>query len=99
MKNPIEKVKAAIDKFHALQDKYASFGAWDSEINWKFTNVVNQAANGKHPVTPEGVRGWELYEMPGAKKVAQVLTRQADRVANAILNTPIGDIKKYFGDR
>lgn len=92
-----DKVRAEIAKFHILRDKYKEFGTWDSEIHWKFTNLVSKACNGERPNTPRGVEGWELYAMPGAGKAAQALTKQADRVASAILASPVSEIKKIFG--
>ena len=78
--------KEAADAWYALADKYAEFGASDTEPRAEFAQIVIDLAYdrpryGKPIVVPTTVDGWQLFsEMKGNGMAAIALTRAARKV-------------------
>lgn len=73
-------VKDAINAVYATMDKYAKFGAYDTEPRAEFADVIIAVAEGNTVEVPQTARQWQLYSgMKGSKKAARKLTRAAAR--------------------
>lgn len=80
----MSKFYEEVKKFEKLQDRYAEFGAYDTEPSTEFQYMLRQLIRGDEPVIPVGVRGWQLFsEMKGNGLAARALTRQAEKVVAA----------------
>ena len=73
-----------VKKFEAVQDKFSTNGAWDSEPSWHFKNAIYRAMIGRE-FNPLDARGWELYSsVAGGSRAAAQLNTAAKRVANLV---------------
>jgi hypothetical protein len=73
-----------VKKFEAVQDKFRSNGAWDTEPSWHFKNAMYRAMIGRE-FKPLDARGWELYSsVAGGSRAAAQLNTAAKRVANMV---------------
>lgn len=85
--------KDAADGWYAVAEKYAAFGAYDTEPRAEFAQIVIDLAEGRKPVIPTTVKGWQLFsEMKGNGFAAIALTRAAKKVVKAALADPDGAI-------
>ena len=86
-KSFITVVDKEITKFHKLQDKYAKYGARDSEPTWYFSLIIETAKGVEQiEIRPEG---FSLYTSDkklgkGAEKAEIALVKQAQKVYNII---------------
>lgn len=91
--------KEAAEAWYAVADKYAEFGAYDTEPRAEFAQIVidlvyDRAHYGKAPEVPTTVRGWQLYsEMKGNGLAAIALTRAARKVVEVGLRDREGAIR------
>jgi hypothetical protein len=81
-------IKKAITEFHYTQRMYAKWGAYDSEPNQCFNDVIKSAVNGV-PISWVAMRSmhntWDLYSsVPGYRAINDKLTSSAKKVYNAI---------------
>lgn len=78
--------KEAADAWYAVANKYADFGASDTEPRGEFAQIVidlvyDRARYGQAPQVPTTVDGWQLFsEMKGNGLAAIALTRAARKV-------------------
>lgn len=76
----------AADAWYATAERYADFGASDTEPRAEFAQIVidlayDRAHYGKAPSVPTTVEGWQLFsEMKGNGLAAIALTRAAKKV-------------------
>lgn len=54
-------VKEAVKNFEAVQSKYRSYGAYDTEPDSIFQHVLWKTINDKDAAIPQTGDGWELY--------------------------------------
>lgn len=99
-KSFLGKVDAEIAKFRKLQDKYAKYGARDSEPYWYLSTIIE---NAKGAVSMEiRPKGFQLYTSDeklgkGAEKAEIALAKQAQKVYDIIFVTvcQINSIQTY----
>ena len=93
-----KQIEDEIKKFEALQEKYTSLGADDSEPDSIFQMMVAMAIT-KDPIEPGEDIDWDLYENPGAEAAAIELTAQTWKVYDSIIKyaspADIAELKKY----
>ena len=80
----MSQLKDAISEFEKLQDKYAKYGAADTEPSAVLRGVMRKALARKS-VTWDREDFWQLYEMPGAMDVGQELTAAAKKIYELVL--------------
>ena len=85
----------AADAWYATAEKFARFGACDTEPRAEFAQIVLDLAHyGQPPQVPTTVHGWQLFsEMKGNGLAAIALTRAARRVVEIGLTDPEGAIR------
>lgn len=79
----ISALTDALSKFISLQKKYATFGAFDSEVNETIMEIMIHANADEIPNTREE---WALYEN-APPKVIEALHNAAVDIVSAILNS------------
>jgi hypothetical protein len=90
-------IKKAVEKFWAAQDKYAAFGAADSEPRYVFYRLIDQALAGKNVTVPVNAELWQLYsDMPGCGKAATALTTATKRVIALIATAKNQTFESYL---
>jgi hypothetical protein len=89
----MNKALAAVKKFEAVQIKYASQGASDSEPNGVFRCIVMNAVKGGDFDILTG-RTWELYSGDKKKQAERALTAAAKKVHDAIQKATIAEVKE-----
>lgn len=92
----------AVDKFSAVQNKFAKVGACDSEVSHEKYQVMVDAIKGRE-WKPRTVDSWQLYSSYPAKEtrpaVAQLNTA-GKRLHKVVANAPLSSIewlKSYYG--
>lgn len=91
--------KEAADAWYATAEKFARFGACDTEPRAEFAQIVldlvyDRAHYGKPPQVPTTVGGWQLFgEMKGNGLAAIALTRAARKVVEIGLADREGAIR------
>jgi len=90
---PIKLVFDEIKKFEAVQSKYKSFGAYDTEPDGIFQWLIDQAVQGLKPDIPRTGSKWDLYDSSmDCTETASALHDQALAVVRAIENCPVRDL-------
>lgn len=70
--------KEAADAWYHAADRYSSVGASDTEPRGEFAQIIIDLYQGKEPVIPTTVRGWQLFSgVTGNGLGAALLTRMA----------------------
>ncbi|MGO9110430.1 MAG: hypothetical protein ACLP9L_14500 [Thermoguttaceae bacterium] len=88
----LDEIKAGIQEFEKLQDRYARFGAADTEPSGVFQSLFVRAVRGERPVVPMTGEGWELYTLSmDCSEPAQALAAQAQKVVDLIESCPSGE--------
>jgi hypothetical protein len=85
--NPIAELTKAIAEFEAIQKRYENVGAWDSEPDGVFQELIMEAFGGSVPIY-DTVEDWCLYEMDGAQFAAKDMGRAAQTVVDIIHDNP-----------
>lgn len=89
----------ALAKFRATQERWAHYGAWDTEPRWVFEQLIEGTYAGKPVMVPTSVLGWQLYSgMKGNGLAAAALTRAATRAIEAAKRDTIG-VARFVNDR
>lgn len=73
----------AVERFRAVQQTYAQYGACDTEPRCVFADLLVDTHNNKEISLPRTAHDWQLYTGEGMKGVglaAAALTRSAARV-------------------
>lgn len=100
--NTLDKIKEAIKEFEDLQNKYAKFGAYDTEPDGEFQFILTRTIKNEKCEIPKTPREWQLFtDMPGVDIAANRLTKKVEEITNLIRNTIIGnsrDIVNYLKD-
>lgn len=95
----VDELKKVVAEFEKLQDKFADFGASDTEPDGVFQVVLVRAFKGKDYL-PTTAHDWELYsDMPGSAEVAKKLTAVALKARDLIRDTKIsesGPMREYL---
>jgi hypothetical protein len=90
----------AIKAFEKTQQKYKQFGAYDTEPDGIFQQLLLHALEGKQPDPPRSGAKWELYAASmNCEEAAEALNSAAIRVIRLIENAPIkhyDEIKRYI---
>lgn len=86
----MSKFKKAHKAFQAVQEEYSDFGAWDTEPRCVFYELIESVHKGIDPAIPATVNGWQLYDIPGAKKAAKALAKAARAAVKAAKGDAIG---------
>lgn len=76
----------AVAAFYATQDRYAAFGACDTEPRTEFISLLEDMFEGREVKVPRTADGWQLYTGEGQKGVglaAAALTRSMNHVIEA----------------
>lgn len=89
--------------WYATAEKYAEFGAYDTEPRAEFADIVVDLAQGKTPVVPQKAnssewreRNWQLYStMKGSFFAGKALTRAAERVVKVAARSTEAEIQHY----
>lgn len=70
--------------FEATQDRYASFGACDTEPRAVFASLLYALTDGNDPQILTTADGWDLFsDKPGAEEAAAALTAAAQTAIDA----------------
>ncbi len=97
MPNEYETIKKAVEKFWAAQDKYANFGASDSEPRHVFHRLISRALEGKDVAVPTNAELWQLYsDMPGCGRAATALHSATKRVITLIAKARNNSFESYL---
>jgi hypothetical protein len=98
----LEAVKAAIKYFEKTQEKYREYGAYDTEPDSIFQNILNKAIDGKDVKIPQTGEGWELYSSSvDCAEAAAALHLAALGAVQAIFACPIREsraVREYVKD-
>jgi hypothetical protein len=82
----LTEVKQAFKEFNEAQSNFSNFGAYDTEPDWQFQNIIRNAVTKGKGVLPRSVRGWELYyDMEGAGKAVKGLNKAAKKARDLVL--------------
>lgn len=74
-------VKQAFKEMYALMERYAEFGASDTEPRAVFAEIMFAHRDGEAVEVPETARGWQLFtDMEGVGWVASMLHDKAIEV-------------------
>jgi len=96
----VDEIKKKVKEFQNLQSKWSSRGAYDTEPDWQFQNVIRKAIHGEKKI-PQTPNAWELFSyndeenrksLPAAKE----MTKKAEEVADFILALPLGESKEVI---
>ena len=96
-KNPITR---SIAKFEAVQDKYSSFGAYDTEPNYMFRHALRKHFSGLevkfgNPAGKDGEDFWQIYtSMAGWRKANRAMTSACKRVLKAMDKATMKQIRE-----
>ena len=94
------KLESVLGEFYKLQSKYREYGATDSEPRHFFEYLMEQAIAGK-PFPSVSPGDWQIFSsMAGWKRVANSLTKKAQKVYQKIQNAPhveVMALAKYYG--
>ena len=91
----IETVFEEIKKFEAVQLKYKSHGASDTEPDGIFQRIIDRAISGQEPRIPRSGDGWELYASSmDCTEAANALHDQAMRVVRTIEMCSVRDLNR-----
>lgn len=75
-KQGIDKFKDDVKKWEALSNKFAKFGASDTEPDSVFQRCLRNKVNGVDVKVPRSARDWQLYySMQGVGLAASHLTK------------------------
>ena len=97
MSSEYATIKKAVEEFWAAQDKYANFGANDSEPRHVFYRLISQALDGKNVTVPSNAELWQLYsDMPGCGKAATALNAATRRVITLIAKAKTQTFESYL---
>lgn len=98
----LDKLKAAIKDFEAAQQKYAEFGAHDTEPDGVFQNVLAKAINGDEVIMPTSPTDWQLFASSmKCGPAARALTSACRKAAKIILGCTLKDataMREYLRD-
>jgi hypothetical protein len=84
----------AAQSWYDTADRYAEFGASDTEPRAEFAEIVIALVGGFEPVIPTTVHGWQLFsEMKGNGFAAAALTRAARKVVAASATDHFGLVR------
>lgn len=82
-------VKSAIAAFATTQELYSRFGAWDSEPDRVFHEILVAAIHGKDYEVPETGEGWDLYTLSmNCEPAAKAMRNACKNVIKAIEQCP-----------
>lgn len=91
----VETVFEEIKKFEAVQVKYKSYGAYDTEPDGIFQRIVDKGIKGQETSIPRSGHDWELYaNSMDCTEAANAMHDQALRVVRAIEMCPIRDLDR-----
>lgn len=88
-----------VSKFKELQQKFAKFGAYDSEPCQVFRSFMIDFLKGKEGKVPTTASQWGLFtDMTGVGNVAKELTKQLGKVINVrVTMKEVVDVASWFG--
>ena len=96
----VDEIKKKVEEFQSLQSKWSGRGAYDTEPDWQFQNVIRKAIQGEKKI-PQTPNGWELYSYNDEENMlstpaANELAEKAGEVADFILALPLGESKEVI---
>jgi len=89
---PLETLKRLIHEFEKTQEKYAKFGAHDTEPDAIFQQLLVTAARQGRDRVPREAKGWDLYTCSmDCSEAGAALTAKADEIVKFILSLSEAD--------
>ena len=96
----LDEFRDRITAFEKTADRYARYGAQDTEPDGIFQSLLVLTFLGKKPQLPQGVDGWDLYdEMAGNGLAAANLSRSAEACLRCLENIPLreaGAVERFL---
>jgi len=90
-------IKKAVEKVWAVQDKYAEFGASDSEPSAIFRSLVRRALQGQPVTVPVTGEAWELYSSSmNCSRAAKSLHSATSKVIKLIKKHKNCSVENYL---
>lgn len=87
------KFNDAIKAFQAAQNKYSSYGAYDTEPRCVFADLLEDTLEGRDVKVPCSGDAWQLYTVSMKCGVAaRGLHSAAKKAVDAIKNAPVGSL-------
>lgn len=90
----LEQIQEAIKEFDRLQNKYRKFGAYDTEPDAVFQELLVDAFNGDEVLIPQNGEKWELYLDMNCIEAANALHDGAKKVVDLICSCPLSESKE-----
>ena len=84
-KSHLEKVKEQYDKVLATMNKFARFGACDTEPDGELQVIIRDTLRGEEPKIKSTARFWQLYSMKGAGIAAVNIARATKKRSKGTL--------------
>ena len=94
-------LKKLVAQFEASQLKYSKYGAYDTEPDTVFQNVMIDALSKPNVKIPTGPEKWQLYTVIGCEDAARAMHDKAKEIAEYIGHTPVyeaGEFTEYLHD-
>lgn len=90
-----DEIFAAIKAFEKLQERYRKFGAWDTEPDGVFQQVLKNAVDGTQPKIPRTGDHWQLYSHSmNCDEAANALHDQTLKIVRLIETSQIKDLSE-----
>ena len=94
-KQGIDKFKDDVEKWEALSNKFAKFGASDTEPDAVFQRCLRDKVNGIDVKVPRSARDWQLYSsMQGVGLAAFHLTKVLVRCLDSLGQVTVSEQKE-----
>jgi len=96
----IEQVREAVKEFESVQQKYADFGAWDTEPDGVFQVLLKRAFVKGECKVPRSSSAWQLYTSSmDCTEAGEALGDACQRVVDLVVRTPLSEraeLKRYL---
>ena len=94
-KTGVDKFKEDVKKWEALSNKFAKFGASDTEPDTVFQWCLKDKADGADVKIPQTARDWQLFTgMQGVGLVASHLTKALVRCLDSLGKVTVTEYKE-----
>lgn len=92
MSTSVEQVRLAVQEFEAVQQKYADYGAWDTEPDGVFQVLLKRAFVKGECKVPTSGSAWQLYTSSmNCSEAGSALGAAAKRAVDLVMRAPLSE--------